>query len=69
MSPDTPLEEILKAVNAMDRQTCKAQLHSLDRPPLDFTDELRDRLSIERLRHILMAAYIQAHKKAPQHHH
>jgi len=56
------IEELMKAVAAMDREGCIAQLRELQRPKLDFTEEFLRGQTLERLRHIVAAAFIQARK-------
>ncbi len=59
---DHPIDQLLKTVQDLDRSGCKTQLRGLDRIHLDFTDEYLDALTLERLRHILVAACIQSRK-------
>jgi hypothetical protein len=63
MSTDDPIDAVIQTVAAMDRDGCKAELRRIDRPTLDFTDEYLDSLTIDRLRHVLMAAHLQRRKR------
>ena len=60
MQLDQPLEKIITSILDLDRQACISELRAIRRPRLDFTDDFLAPLSIEQLRHILMAACTQA---------
>jgi hypothetical protein len=60
MGTDQNIDQLLHTVQRLDRRTCIAQLRQFRQPKLDFTDEFLDALSLDRLRHIVMAACIQA---------
>jgi hypothetical protein len=60
MSTDLPIDELIESVPKLDRDTCTAQLRRFRQPRLDFTDEYLDCLSLDRLRHVLLAACLQA---------
>ena len=62
MGLDDPIEAVIQTVAALDRDGCKTELRRIERPVLDFTDEYLDSLSIDRLRHVLMAAHLQSRK-------
>jgi hypothetical protein len=62
MAADSSVEELIRSVQALDRDTCKQRLRAIDRPRLDFPDDFLDALSDERLRHLLLAACLQARK-------
>lgn len=64
MGTDRPLEELMQTVASLDRDGCKAELRHFKKPTIDFTDEYLDSLSVDRLRHILLAACLQARKTA-----
>lgn len=59
---DRGIEEKIHRVYHLDRLGCKSELRNMQRPKLDFTDDYLDDLSIDRLRHLLVAAYLQATK-------
>ena len=59
---DEQIEQKIQDVYGLDHAQCKAELMRIDRPQLDFTHEYLDALSVERLRHILVAAYLQSAK-------
>ena len=46
----------------MDRDHCKAALSGFEQPSLDFTDDFLNQISLDRLRHILMAACLQSRR-------
>ncbi len=56
------IEQKIQSVYALDRARCKAELLGMARPRLDFTEEYLDALNLDRLRHLLVAAYLQAAK-------
>lgn len=58
----TPIDELIHSIYTLDREGCKEQLLHLDSPKLDFTEEFLETMSTERLRHVLMAACLQAKK-------
>jgi len=47
-----------RRIQAMDRAACIEALRRFDRFPLDFTDDYLAGLSVEQLRHILLAAHV-----------
>ena len=53
------LDHMIRSIQDLDSDRCKACLKSIKRPKLDFTDEFLDSLSLDRLHHILMAAFMQ----------
>ncbi len=54
------IDSVLTAIAGMDRQELIQQLRSFDGDfPLDFTDEYLAGMDTDRLRHILMAAFLQ----------
>ena len=64
MTMDEPIDQLLTRVYELDRDHCKAALRRFHRPTLDFSDEFLNMQSLDRLRHILMAACLQARKSA-----
>ena len=65
MQLNQPVERIIEEIHSLDRVGCISQLRTLARPRLDFTDDFLDDLSLEQLRHVLMAACLQARKPLP----
>ena len=59
---DPQIEKKIREVYILDHASCVAELLMIKRPKIDFTADYLDQLSIERLRHILVAAYLQAAK-------
>lgn len=55
------VEQIVTTVSAFDRAACVAQLRRL-RLPLDFTDAYLAGVNLEQLRHLVLAATLQALK-------
>ena len=64
MPTDPQLESHIQNVYHLDHASCKAALLDINKPRLDFTEDYLDRMSVDRLRHILVAAYLQATKSA-----
>jgi len=62
MSPQQPIEKLAHQVNTLDRDQCITQLQRFDAFPLDFTIEYLRQMSVEKLRHVLMAALITARR-------
>ena len=58
------IDRILTSVPTYDRRRCIDQLHQIKRPRIDFTEEYLNKLSLDRLRHVVVAAYLQARKYA-----
>jgi hypothetical protein len=59
MSSKRSLEEVAVAINSLDRDAIKRRIKNFKgRFKLDFTDQYLDTLSIDRLRHILLAAFL-----------
>ena len=59
MSSKHSLEEVAVAINSLDREAIKRRIKNFKgRFKLDFTDQYLDTLSIDRLRHILLAAFL-----------
>lgn len=60
MSPDS-IERLISDVQSMDRHALTdALLKVRARFPLDFSSEFLAQCSVEKLKHVLMAAYIHA---------
>lgn len=66
MRLNQPVEQIIQEIHSLDRRGCLSELRTFERPRLDFTDEFLNHLSLEQLRHILMAACLQARKPMPR---
>lgn len=62
MPPDEPIEQLLQRIAGLGREDCVAALRSIRRPRLDFTDQYFEQQSLEGLRHLLMAAVLQARR-------
>lgn len=62
---DQSLDKIATDIAALDRQHCIRELKNMPWLRLDFTDEFLSNMSLDRLRHILMAAALQARKHVP----
>lgn len=52
--------EIARCVQRLDRDQCIRRLESFEAIPLDFSREMLEGMSVERLRHLLLAAMITA---------
>jgi hypothetical protein len=62
MPTDPQLECQIQSVYHLDHASCKAALLDINKPRLDFTEDYLDQMSVDRLRHILVAVYLQAAK-------
>jgi hypothetical protein len=62
MRLDLPIDQLIAFIHRLDREGCINELRALGRPRLDFTDDYLERMSLEQLRHVLMAACLQARK-------
>jgi len=59
MIPEKYLEQTAASIASMDKEELKAQIRNFKgRFKLDFTDSYLDNISVDRLRHILLAALI-----------
>jgi len=58
------IEQKIRHVCTLDRDSCMSELLNMQTPKLDFSCEYLGALSIENLRHLLVAAYLQASKSA-----
>ncbi len=54
------VEEMARAVADFDRTRCVDALRSIAWPPLDFTADFLESQSLDRLRHLVMAAMLRA---------
>ena len=59
----SPLDLVLREVNGMARRECVDRLVHFDSIPLDFDESFFRTMSVERLRHVLMAAVITARRR------
>ena len=62
MQLNRPVEQLIQEIHSLDREGCTAELRTMNRPRLDFTPEFLEHLTLEQLRHVLMAACLQARK-------
>lgn len=64
MAADVYFESVCTTVATMNKSEVKRRLLHFEGPlRLDFTEEYLDRLDLDRLRHILLAALMAAHRK------
>ena len=59
---DRNTEQMIETLAALDRESCVRRIRMMQRPRMDFTEDFLSSLSVERLRHILMAACLQARR-------
>ena len=59
-----PLDRVLREVNGLSRRECIDRLTHFEHIPLDFDESFLRTMSVERMRHILMAAVITARRNA-----
>jgi len=61
MAPKKYFEQTATSIAALDRSELKRRIRNFrGRFKLDFTEDYLDNLSVERLRHILLAALVNA---------
>jgi hypothetical protein len=59
MSTQRSLDDVAVSISSLDRDAIKLRIKNFKgRFRLDFTDKYLDSLSIDRLRHILLAAFV-----------
>lgn len=61
-----PLGELSREISELDKPACIRELRCVPYLRLDFTDDFLDDLPLDSLRHVLMAAVLQARKHATQ---
>ena len=66
MQLNQPVDRIIEQIHQLDRDGCVAELRGIQTPRLDFSDEYLASMSLDQLRHVLMAACLQA-RRAPGH--
>ena len=65
MSPaDLPVEQLVQHVHTLDRDGCIHELTHFQAIPLDFDEPFLRQMSVERLRHILVAACLTARRRS-----
>jgi len=62
MGTDQPIDELIRDVQTFEREQCVHHIRQFDHPHLDFSEEFLASQSLDRLRHILMAACLQARR-------
>jgi hypothetical protein len=60
------LHELTQEIGGLDKPACIRELRCVPYLRLDFTDDYLDGLPLDSLRHVLMAAVLQARKHASQ---
>lgn len=58
-----PTEQMVVVVAELSRERCVDELGRVPHVPLDFTDDFLAALSTEQLRHVLLAALLQASRR------
>ena len=56
VEPNVQIEELIHHLHSLDQGRCKSELRRFDLVRLDFTDELHKKMSLDRSRHVLLAA-------------
>lgn len=64
MVTDAPIELLVQQIHSLDRQQCIDELLRFDQLPLDFSRTYLEELSLERLRHVLLAAVVTVHRQS-----
>jgi len=62
MKLNQPIDQIITEIHGLDRAGCIAELGAIEMLQLDFTDDYLQELTLDQLRHVLMAACIQARR-------
>ena len=62
MTMDQPIEQVICTIAGLDRDSCIARLRAVQQPRLDFTDEFLREQTLDQVRHLLLAACIQAQR-------
>ena len=60
------LDTLVSRIARMERAECVMEMRTIEQLPLDFTDEYLDAASLDQLRHLLLAAVVQARKHLSQ---
>lgn len=68
MSPFDPAEQLAREVYQLDREACIRELTHFRAIPLDFNESYLQSMSVERLRHVLLAALITVRNRAASRH-
>lgn len=63
MSLEQPIESTVRTIHELDRNGCIHELMGFRAIPLDFSREYLDGMSLERLRHVLLAAVLTVHTR------
>jgi hypothetical protein len=63
---DTFIEHLVTRAATLDREGCKAELRACGPVKIDFTDEYLDSLSLDKLRHFVIAAQLHRRKAIRQ---
>lgn len=64
MSPvDLPIEQLVQHVHTLDAEGCIEELTHFHAIPLDFDEPFLRQMSVERLRHVLVAACLTARRR------
>ena len=66
MSANESLDQLVQTIYTLNRDHCIDRLRGMKRPQLDFTDKYLHGLSLDRLRHVLVAASIQSRRRPPR---
>ena len=62
MSPTLPTEQLVEQITHMNRRQCIEELETFEHIPLDFDRKFLDQMSLPRLQHVLLAAYVTARR-------
>lgn len=66
MHIDASWNELSREIEELDKPACIRELRAVPYLRLDFTDDYLADLPLESLRHVLMAAVLQARKHVPK---
>ncbi|MHB1156404.1 MAG: hypothetical protein ACYC26_06135 [Phycisphaerales bacterium] len=63
MSPNLPPEQLARLIPELNREQCIAELRGFGKFRIDFTNEYLQQMSVEKLRHVLLAAMLTCKAK------
>lgn len=56
------VDDAIRGISELDRAACKRCLRQMNRSWMDFSDDFLETMPIDRLRHIVLAAWLQVHR-------
>ena len=62
MAGQGSVDDAIRSISEMERDDCKRCLRMMNRSWMDFSEDFLDTMSLEKLRHIVLAAWLQVHR-------